>query len=31
MYFHVGTTYGIPWHSNQLVPFYAKGAGAELF
>ncbi|NLM45280.1 MAG: alkaline phosphatase [Firmicutes bacterium] len=31
MYFHVGTTYGIPWHSSQLVPFYAKGAGAELY
>ncbi len=22
---------GLIWHSNQLVPFFAKGAGAELF
>ncbi|NLA86717.1 MAG: hypothetical protein GX847_05425 [Clostridiales bacterium] len=31
MFYHVGTTYGIPWHSNQLIPFFAKGAGSELF
>lgn len=31
MFFHVGMVYGIPWHSNQLVPFYAKGAGSELY
>ncbi len=31
MFYHVGTVYGIPWHTNQLVPFYAKGAGAELY